>query len=646
MFKNFIDDFCKMPVSFRYGAAAFRGLGGLKKLSQTVTEDRQKTNYIVKFALDEDVEVTVTAADYKKYAAYEWTLWFENKGDKDSKVLGELYAADMCFRGNAPVLKGIYGDGGVGEGPYAPYEFDLLYQPAVSMTPPTGRGTYHHFPYFNLQYGAGGTMIAVGWSAMWKADFRLEDGAVHFTAGQKQLETYLKPGEKIRTPLMAFLEYDGRGDHDAANLWRHWFMECNMRRINGRLFEPNVSGGTSWAYNEMKDATDENQVAAMDTYYKNGVPLTYWWMDAGWYFRTREEQLSTWLHTGTWMVDTKRFPSEFRAISDFAAKHDAKTLLWFEPEVVRLDWFDADKEHGIKPEYMLTSNLVDFGNAEFRKMMFDRTCSILDKGGISLYRQDYGINPDGIFNAVNRENRIGVRENFYVQGYYAYWDMLIERYPDMMIDSCAAGGGRNDIESMRRSVPLHKTDHDYSNQTDKQAMHAGLFSWLPYFGSCVVGPDRARFIDKYDLRSSYCSWIAMGYDVRSNELDWKVAADCIAEWNLIKEFYYADYYPVVKWSNKTSEWRGWEFFDPEKGAGFVQLFRPENCVSGYAGGAVQSPSERQIRLYGLKRDAVYRLTDRDGNCSCELRGDVLLSDGFRAILPEPRSSAVILINEK
>ena len=89
-------------------------------------------------------------------------------------------------------------------------------------------------------------------------------------------------------------------------------------------------------------------------------------------------------------------------------------------------------------------------------MMFERTCSIFEKGGFPCTGQDYGINPNEIFDSVNTENRVGVRENFYVRGYYTYWDMLIEKYPDMMIDSCAGGGGRNDIESMRRGVPLHK----------------------------------------------------------------------------------------------------------------------------------------------------------------------------------------------
>ena len=113
------------------------------------------------------------------------------------------------------------------------------------MTPPTGRATYHHFPYFNMQYGNGGVMIAIGWSAMWKADFRLcAENDVHFTAGQKQLVTYLKPGEKIRTPpWRRFWNMMCAGTTITLQIsWRHWFLDCNMQKIAGKLFEPNVSG--------------------------------------------------------------------------------------------------------------------------------------------------------------------------------------------------------------------------------------------------------------------------------------------------------------------------------------------------------------------------------------------------------------------
>lgn len=56
------------------------------------------------------------------------------------------------------------------------------------------------------------------------------------------------------------------------------------------------------------------------------------------------------------------------------------------------------------------------------------------------------------------DDRKGFTENQYVSGYLTLWDELIERYPDMMIDSCASGGGRNDLETLRRSVPLHCSD--------------------------------------------------------------------------------------------------------------------------------------------------------------------------------------------
>ena len=134
------------------------------------------------------------------------------------------------------------------------------------------------------------------------------DEATVFTGGQACLDTVLLPGEKIRTPLMAFLEYGGRDGGRAQNLWRHWFTDCNMRRPGGKPFPAAVSGGTNQLYEEMTHATEENQIAALRAYRENGVRLDYWWMDAGWYFRTGQESPDTWLPTGTWLVDTVRFP--------------------------------------------------------------------------------------------------------------------------------------------------------------------------------------------------------------------------------------------------------------------------------------------------------------------------------------------------
>lgn len=634
-----LQDLTELPVSFTYDGKEYRGLGSnMKERSREHISESDRITTVVKYAFKDNIEITANMTIYPDYCAYEWTLWFENKGKKNTKLLEKINCADVVYAGTDPVLQGIYGDGGMQDsGPYGPYCFKLSDEKQIHMSPETGRSTYNVFPYFNLQYGDGGTFIALGWPIMWQATFDYNkksngDESVHLTAGQETFSSYLQPGEKIRTPMAAFLEYEGRDYDKSMNLWRHWFIDCNMRKIDGKLFEPHISGGTSWMYAEMVKATEKNQMEAIQKYLDKGVPISYWWMDAGWYYRTGNQSLSVWLDTGTWMVDKSRFPTEFKALSDFGAANGVNMLLWFEPEVVRLNWDDHDDENGIPKEYMMDSNLANFGNPKFVQWMADRVTDILKTGGISLYRQDYGINPRGNFEAQNKKDRMGIAENLYAQGYYAYWDILIERFPNMMIDSCAAGGGRNDIESMRRAVPLHKTDHDYSNQNDKQSMHQTLFQWLPYFGTCVTGPSTNSNADVWTMRSNYAPWMAMGWNVKSTGVDWDTVQKYSLEWQEINSYFYSDYYPLTQWSRGTAGWRGWEFFDTEKNSGFFQLFRPEQ----------EADDTIKICLKGLDDDTIYTIKNADTDESFSAPGSTLKA-GFNVTLTEKRTTAMFRI---
>lgn len=639
-YEGYLENLSTLPVSFVYDGTPYNGIetgesGPFKEKSRKTTAQGSKVSTVVNLEFKDDIAVTLEMAIYPDYCAYEWVLYFENKGKSNTKVLEDLKCADMIFYGENPVLKGIYGDGGVANsGPYAPYEFVLEKCDTIHMTPETGRSTYNHFPYFNLQYGDGGTFAAIGWPITWGASFEYvyensQDG-LRFEAGQESISTYLEPGEKIRTPLMAMLDYEGRDDDRATNLWRHWFIECNMRQVDGGLFEPQISGCTSGMYGEMVLATDDNQIAGIQKYLDNNVPLSYWWMDAGWYFEYGDKSLDVWLPTGTWMVDTKRFPSKMKAISDYGAQRGVKTLLWFEPEVVRLQEELRDKENGIPAEYMLDGVLANFGNPDFVDWMIERVSTIITEGGISLYRQDYGINPLYNFNALNKEGRTGIIENLYAQGYYAYWDKLIERFPNMMIDSCAAGGGRNDIESMRRSVPLHKTDHDYSNQEHKQSMHQALYAWLPYFGTNLTG----NTVDPYIMRSNITPWINLNVNINSKLLKWETVSTYTQEWTVINKYYYDDYYQLTEWSRDKTGWKGWEFFSPSEDAGFIQMFRPDDAPEDIY----------KIKLKGLDASATYAIRNVDTGIVTTATGQSLMQDGIDVEL-SPRSTALFTITK-
>ena len=38
--------------------------------------------------------------------------------------------------------------------------------------------------------------------------------------------------------------------------------------------------------------------------------------------------------------------------------------------------------------------------------------------------------------------RAGIREIRHIEGLYAFWDYLLERFPNLLIDNCASGGRR------------------------------------------------------------------------------------------------------------------------------------------------------------------------------------------------------------
>ena len=61
----------------------------------------------------------------------------------------------------------------------------------------------------------------------------------------------------------------------------------------------------------------------------------------------------------------------------------------------------------------------------------------------------------------------------------------------MLIDSCASGGRRNDLETMRRAVPLWRSDYAFE-PIGQQCMTYGIRLWLPYHGTGTVASSGRR----------------------------------------------------------------------------------------------------------------------------------------------------------
>ncbi|MBN1126244.1 MAG: NPCBM/NEW2 domain-containing protein [Sedimentisphaerales bacterium] len=568
-----------------------------------------------------NLEIRFVAVDYTDFPAIEWTLYFKNIGSGNTPIISNIQALDVSLERAAAGDFALHAWRGDTCSP-------VLYQPLTETLPPNtnrcfaptdGRATNHAFPYYKVQMPGGGILLAVGWPGQWSSCFTTDnDRHLRIIAGQELTHLTLRPGEEIRTPLIAILFWKGEDTVRAQNLWRRWMWAYNVPRTkDGKLPPPILFGNTSLEFNEMINANEDNQKYFIDRYIEEKIGIHYWWMDAGWYPCDGH-----WPNTGTWESDTTRFPNGLRAISDHALARDIKTLVWFEPERVGGGWLSRNH-----PEWRI-GPLLNLGNPQAWNWLVNHVDGQLKSQGIHLYRQDFNMSPLGFWRGNDAPDRQGITENFHVQGYLAYWDQLRKRHPQLIIDSCASGGRRNDLETMRRAIPLHPTDYNYADLIVKQAFHHSLFHWIPYFGSNTVP---VNTVDPYTIRSGYALGMVFGYDMRRTDLDYALLRKLADQWRRINECYYGDFYPVLPYSLNEDNWIAWQFHRPDHNEGVIQAFRRQN----------NNDTTKTLRLGGLDPASQYRFTDFDKEQPFTLSGRTLLDKGLPVEIPLKPGSVVI-----
>ena len=225
-------------------------------------------------------------------------------------------------------------------------------------------------------------------------------------------------------------------------------------------------------------------------------------------------------------------------------------------------------------------------------------------------------------------DRQGITEIAYVTGYLAWWDELLRRRPAMWIDSCASGGRRNDLETLRRAVPLLRSDY-YNTPEAQQAQTWGISLWMPYYGSGM------GINDLYWFRSCIFPASRVGCDTRRNDLDYPLLKRMIAEFRRVEPYLLGDFWPLTAWSLDRTTWIAWQFDRPEMGEGFVQAFRrPE------------SPFEMaRFPLRGLDTAARYQVADLDSDKPITLSGKDLVELGLPVTM-RTRPAATIFTYRK
>jgi alpha-galactosidase len=620
-----------VPFSFTYDgkpSAELLKTWECKRASRQL--DAQRTEHSLTYTNPKTgLEVRCVAIAYADHPAVEWIVYFENKGTKDTPIIADVHALDTtiaveeqpkeCVIHHARGTKVVMDDFGPVDDALAPGASLKIGSSEKSTS------SVNALPFFNVDLARKGMVAAVGWSGPWSAAFtRSTPESVTVEAGMETTHLLLHPKEHIRTPRMLVLFWQGdrlRGH----NLWRRLILAHYSPRPGGKPLVAPLSD-SSWGAVKAED-----QIAKIKWWADHRLPLDCFWIDAGWNGKTGEHAFTA---AANRVPNPEFYPHGMKEVSDAAHKRRLKFLLWTWPHRA-LPGVEVGAEH---PEWLIDNEALDHGNPAANQWMIEKYSRSVDEYGLDIFRTDghVVIPPD------SGPDRQGINQIRYFEGFYTFWDALLERHPHLLIDNCAGGGTKLDLETGKRSISLWRSDYGNANINNFdpigiQGQTYGLSLYVPLSGGCV------NRTDPYGFRSGYSpalvimwhlmvpgKWEAI-HKIDDKGFDFDRMRKLLEEYVAIRECFYGDYYPLTSYSVASDAWMAWQFDRPEQDRGIVQAFRRDT----------NGETRKTFRMMGLDPNARYETTDLDGGTPKTTAGEELLEHGLTIEIPARPGAAVI-----
>ena len=570
--------------------------------------------------------VRVTATVYRDFPVIEWLPELLNRGDRPSAIMDGFRPLSLNLplvdysRGYVPcslglpmrfpvrdvVLRRTLGSKCL-QSDFETEEVRLRERfpgNRLRLEPDEGRSSAVWLPYFGLDFRADrGINVAIGWTGRWYADFEHLQGGFRLECGMPRTHFRVMPGETLRQPSIILHHRKGLSVEDGQNQFRRFALAYHSpRKADGSLVR------TPLPLSAWGGADDKSLVALVDKAVRERLPYDMFWVDAGWFGTDRpvakdEFEGSDWWRTvGLWHVNRVVHPDGFRPVAAAARKAGMRFLLWFEIERAmkgtpvteqHRDWFYPVPVGGGD------SFLLDLGNPESRAWAVEQVDRLIREHGVTDYRQDFNCDPAPVWDASDAPDRVGVSEMKHISGLYAFWDELRRRHPDMLIDNCASGGRRIDIETNSRSICLFRSDmlgrpwYDCSDAN--HVMVSSLAQWVPLQSGGATPVEG----DDYSILSG----VATGVDTpiarfsdSPGYFDW--ARSIMAATRRMMECFYGDFFLLTPHPESHRGLYAYQCDLPGEGRG---------CFIAFQRGGDPEDTERTFALRAIDPDADYEV---------------------------------------
>ena len=350
-------------------------------------------------------------------------------------------------------------------------------------------------------------------------------------------------------------------------------------------------------------------------------------LDDGWFGHRDDDRSSL----GDWFVFESKLKGGLAPLVKRVNELGLKFGLWFEPEMVSRD-SELFRAH---PEWILSipgrpcsegrqQLVLDMSRPEVVDYLFRTISGILDSAPIEYIKWDANRHLTEVGSEtlpVERKNELFHR---YVLGVYRLHELLLERYPKLLIEGCSGGGGRFDA-GMLYYVPQIWTSDD-TDAIERLAIQYGTSLVYP---SSAMGAHvsacpnhQTGRTTPFETRGIVAMAGTFGYELDLNKLD---ESDCDVIRRQIADYHRYNHiiaqgtlYRLAE-AGETNPVTAWEHVSADRSEALVSCVQPRNVPNGPL---------NHVRLRGLEPETLYELAG-DGR---RFLGDALMKAG----LPLPR----------
>lgn len=290
----------------------------------------------------------------------------------------------------------------------------------------------------------------IGAALCWTGNYKLRletRGKYRHTliAGIDDLHTAytLKPGESFQTPELA-LTYSTEGKGGVSRAFHRWGR--NVKLHNGHGLRDILLNSWEGVYMNVNQEVCEQM---MDGIKELGGELFV--VDDGWFGRKYRRTDDT-QGLGDWMTDTQKLPNGVPALLKAAEDRGLKFGIWIEPEMTNSkselyeahpDWVVAHPTRELSKGRGGTQLVLDMSNPKVQDFVFGIVDNLVKenpklhyiKWDCNMSMNNYGSS----YLTSDKQSHLIVD---YHHGLRSTLERIRAKYPDLVIQLCASGGGR------------------------------------------------------------------------------------------------------------------------------------------------------------------------------------------------------------